>query len=123
MYPRIILLGLLSILMAGCANDRSKTGYHDTVPLCDGRFYVEIFTIMGGGAFGGDRVSAYLTDSVNFRKYLGTYIEGKESIATECKGDSVYIYRTKENAPRQKPIIVNRWVYTAEELKKSKVFD
>ena len=110
-------------LMEGCTNDRSKDGYHSTLALCGGQYYVETFTISGGGAFGGDRVSSYLTDSINFRKYLGTYDNANEGIATVCKGDSIYIYRTKQAGPHRKPDIVRRWVYTAKELKDSKVFD
>lgn len=68
-------------------------------------------------------VSAYLTDSVNFRKYLGTYINSDESIATECHGDSVFIYRTKRNDSTTKREIVNTRIYSAEDLKKDKVFE
>jgi hypothetical protein len=78
---------------------------------------------MGGGTFGGDRVSAYLTDSLNFRKYLGTYINSNESIATVCKGDSIFIYRTKQNVATHKPDIENTRVYSVQDLRKANVFE
>ncbi|MHA4811762.1 hypothetical protein ACX0G9_26940 [Flavitalea flava] len=118
-----ICIGLSILLFVGCQSDRSKTGEHSTLPLCDHRFFVEVYTINGGGAFGGDRVSAYLTDSINFRKYLGTYINSNESIATVCKGDSLYIYRTITDESTQKPKIVNTTIYSAENLKKNREFE
>ena len=114
---------VLPVIFLCCRSDRSKSGYHTTFRLCGGRFFVETFTIFGGGAGGGDRVSSYITDSVNFRKYLGTYINDAESIATVCKGDSVCIYRKKINETTQKFTIVNLSVFSVRDLKNSKTFD
>jgi hypothetical protein len=36
------------------------------------------------GALGSDVNSEYLTDSVNFRVYLGTYDDEDEMIITKC---------------------------------------
>jgi len=120
---RALSIGISILLFVSCRSDRSKTGEHSTLPLCDHRFYVEIYTINGGGALGGDRVSTYLTDSINFRKYLGTYINSNESIATVCKGDSIYIYRTKIDDSTHKPKIVSTTIYSAENLKKNRGFE
>jgi hypothetical protein len=122
MFVRLMAFCMLASCI-GCRSDRSKSGYHRTFPICDRRFFVEIFTIMGGGAFGGDRVSVYLTDSMNFRKYLGTYINSEEKIVTECNGDSIYIYRTRENTHTHKNDIENTRIYSVQDLKKSNLFE
>jgi len=117
----------LSILLAftffGCRDDRSKDDHTATVSLCDNKFYVEKFTISGGGALGGDRQSDYLTDSVNFRRYLGTYDNAHEVISVICKGDSIYVYhqRRDDESNRLKPTSIIR--YSIFDLKKTKVFE
>ncbi|HTI93558.1 MAG TPA: hypothetical protein VL727_23330 [Puia sp.] len=119
-----IAIGLIAVLFSGCtSNDRDKSGYHQSYRVCDGALFAESYTIVGGGAYGGDRVSAYLTDSVNFRIYLGTYITGNEAIAVTCEGDSVSVYRSEMSNKTRQREIVKTWKYSGEELRKSKKFE
>jgi hypothetical protein len=122
MLVRLVVVCML-VSCLGCRNDMSKSGYHSTLPICDRRFFVETFTIMGGGAFGGDRESVYLTDSLNFRKYLGTYVNTEEYISIVCRGDSIYIYRTRENKHTHKNDIENTRIYSVQDLRKSNAFE
>jgi hypothetical protein len=122
MLVRLMALCMLASCI-GCRSDKSKSGYHRTFPICDRRFFVEIFTIIGGGAFGGDRVSVYITDSIYFRKYLGTYIDSEEKIVTVCNGDSIYIYRTRYNHQTHSSDIENTRIYSVQDLKKGNLFE
>jgi hypothetical protein len=47
MLVRLVVVCML-VSCLGCRNDMSKSGYHSTLPICDRRFFVETFTIMGG---------------------------------------------------------------------------
>jgi hypothetical protein len=67
--------------------------YVETVEVCDKTLFVEVYKIIGGGAYGGDRVSNYLTDSLTFRIYAGTFITGNAFNTYECDGDSVRILK------------------------------
>lgn len=79
-------------LVNGCSNDRSKKKHVSTRRICDSsRLFVETYTIFGSGAYGGDRVSNYLTDSVNFRFYIGAFDNAHENYTYQCKGDTIYI--------------------------------
>ena len=119
-----IAIGLIAVLFSGCtSNDRDKSGYHQSYRVCDGALFAESYTIVGGGAYGGDRVSAYLTDSVNFRIYLGTYITGNEGISIRCQGDSILVYRSKMSDQTHQREITKTWGYSDAELKKSKKFE
>ena len=58
--------------------------------------------VFAGGAWGGDVDSRYLTDSVTFRKYLGTFDEEDGMIITRCNGDQITVeqlQRTELPAP------------------------
>ena len=119
-----IAICLIVSLFSGCTlNDRDKSGYHETTRVCGGALLVDSYTIVGGGAYGGDRVSDYLTDSVNFRIYLGTYVTGNEAISVRCEGDSVHIYRSKMSYQTHQREITKTWGYNDAELKKSKKFE
>jgi hypothetical protein len=58
--------------------------------VCDS-LYTEIFSTFGQGAFGGDRDGKWLTDSTNFRIFLGAFDEANGKIVIECKADSVLV--------------------------------
>lgn len=118
------ILVFFIILLVGCYDDdRSKAGRHESTPVCGGQLSVETYTIIGGGGWGGDRVSEYLTDGKNFRKYLGTVINSEGGIGTVCKGDSVYVYTKKDTGFSHMSMIIDTKIYKLEDLKKGKEFD
>jgi hypothetical protein len=73
---------LLLILVLGCGEKK----YIRTVriPKCD--LYVEVFT---ANSFGLKQ--EYLTDSSNFRIYVGTLDEEHDFFTYECRNDTLYI--------------------------------
>ncbi|MBL7750391.1 MAG: hypothetical protein JNN29_03360 [Chitinophagaceae bacterium] len=85
------VIALLSLTQLSCRSDRSKRYHSTTIEVCGKALLVEKYVVSGGGAFGGDRVSDYLTDSSNFRIYIGTFDNANENFTYECKGDSIYI--------------------------------
>ena len=67
-------------------------------------------------------LSLYLTDSVNFRIYIGTYDEENEMITTECNGgDSIYVEKRLNLGPRgvwKSVKIEDQTTYSISDLKK-----
>ena len=127
----ILLIALIGL--AGCINNRSKKHHKFTVNLCQYEpnkcacnLYVEVYTVYQMGALGSDVDSEYLTDTVNFRVYVGTYDEEDEMITTKCKGDSVYITKTKQTSADHQwdiPKILETKSYGLKDLKKRSVFE
>ena len=91
-----IILFLFSQI--SCTSDKSKNHLSSIIKVCDNTLFVEKYLIVGGGAFGGDRISDYLTDSTTFRLYVGSFIDSHEVFNYACKNDSIYIEKieTKE---------------------------
>jgi hypothetical protein len=70
--------------------------------VCNCKLYLETYMVFGGGVWGGDVDSRYLTDSISFRKYLGTFDEEEGMIITRCNGDKITVEqleRTELPAP------------------------
>jgi hypothetical protein len=61
-----------------------------TVKVCD-NLYVEMYTVFGSGAFGGDLLSDWLTDSTNFRIYIGTFDDAHGGISYKCNRDTLFV--------------------------------
>ncbi len=115
-------LFIFLLCFIACRGDRSKAKYDSTVALCNKKLFVETFTIFGSGAFGGDRVSEYLTDSVNFRIYIGTFDNAHEGYSFEYFGDSIKVSKSVDGANGNRRIESIRF-YSFSQLKASKRFD
>jgi len=95
---------LIMILLLGCVDKKSKKEYRDTIAVCD-NLYVEVYRVFGSGAYGGDLLSDYLTDSTNFRIYIGTYDDYKENYSYKCKGKGIVVEKiNRENKDSVKVI-------------------
>lgn len=125
---KIIIITTI-IYLYSCRSDRSKAEHSSTTQVCDGTLYIETYTIFGGGAGGGDRVSDYLTDSVNFRMYIGTNIQGIKTFTYKCQGDSVCVEEIQSDEvgiPYNTKIIstiVSTKYFDLTFLRKQKVFE
>ena len=120
------------LLMVGCGYDkRAKKGHPRTRQICNCSLYIESYTVFAeGGAVGGVMRSDYLTDSINFRRYIGTFDEAHEKYFYVCKGDSVYAQKTvfEEDAknPDASKITVTECpaqIYSLRKLKVGKQFE
>jgi hypothetical protein len=104
---RLILLFALPVL--GCA--RKHTATND---LGD-HLYAEYFNINPAGV-----EEVYLTDSVNFRVYIGKYDTEHEKVGCKIKGDTIVVLKTKAEDGGVR-IIVDQKELSMEYLKKNKV--
>lgn len=66
-YFSVLIFAIFS-----CKNDRSKSQLDHTTTLSDGKLYVETYLVSKALSC-ERRLSDYLTDSTNFRKYVGSY--------------------------------------------------
>ena len=115
----------LLLLLTGCVNRKSRKDQKFTVNYCEYKpnncvcnLYGEVYSIYGMGALGSDVNSLYLTDSTNFRIYLGVYDEEREMIIVKCQGDSIYIKKIAKSASENsKPEIVETKTYSLKSLK------
>lgn len=81
----IFCFGLLFTL--ACSNVRNKSEIYSVIPTCNQNLFLEKYKVGGSGAHSGDVVSAYLTDSTNFRKFVHSYDNSHEKLTIECLGD------------------------------------
>ncbi len=96
----LVLAGVLVLLFCGyrSCSPWSRSRHLLTVSVnhyngdkgCPVRLYREYYLVLLS-FMATDLNSVYLTDSTNFRKFLGTYDTEDESIITKCRGDSVYV--------------------------------
>jgi hypothetical protein len=115
------------------SHNRSKQYYKGSGTLCNYKtgncgcnLYAEYYNVYDQGAWGTGLSSEYLTDSLNFRKYLGVYDDEDEHISISCKGDSIIITKTGLkfiSIQWSKPMILERKVYSLRELKGNHDFD
>jgi hypothetical protein len=106
--------------LLSCRSDRSKEELYSSTQLCNKKLFVETYIIFGGGAGGGDRVSEYLTDSSNFRIYIGTYVQTYKHYWYNCIGDSIQVHEMDEQNGNK---IIGVRSYYLPELKNGKKFE
>jgi len=76
-------------MSTGCYDDNSKKDYEKTELLGDG-IYCETYRVFGGGVYGGDVYSEYLTDSISFRYFVGSY-DDNNNLTYTIKGSVIEI--------------------------------
>jgi hypothetical protein len=81
----IICSILMVVLPTSCFKSHK---YKFTSKVCERRLFVEVFE---ANSLGLD--ADYLTDSLNFRKYIGDWDEEHERYSYTCKGDSIYVLK------------------------------
>ena len=83
-----IITSTFVFITSSCVNKYSKDNFVGTQELKE-TIYRERFQIHSGGVFAGDSYSDYLTDSVNFRKYVGTAYHDNEMLIYALSSDTV----------------------------------
>lgn len=83
--------------------------------------YLESYCVHGSGALGSDLYSSYLTDSLSFRKYVGTYDDGEEIISAKYRGDSIIVTKTILTSPYSKK--TSTQIFSLKQLVKQHSFD
>ncbi len=90
MFKQFILLNILTLLLISCKNNWSKNNLSSKRTI-GSNLHIETYKIFSGGAYGGDMMTDYLTDSANFRFYVGTFDNAHEVYTYECKVDIIFI--------------------------------
>jgi hypothetical protein len=118
---KYILVTIIMVLFQSCRSDSDKSELSSVTSLPNSKLFVETYTIIGGGAGGGDRVSEYLTDKSNFSMYVGTFVQGYEFYSYRCYSDSVRIYKIKDEGSKRRTLETKS--YFIPDLQKTKRFD
>jgi len=89
-YSKFYSIIFIILLQFSC-KENGKGEYQFTTKVC-GKFYVEEYRTFGSGALGGDIIADYLTDSSNFRVFVGEFDNYDSHFSYKCTGDSLSIY-------------------------------
>lgn len=97
MNNSLIILGLL-VVISSCSTKYSKSEHIATIQIGP-NLYNEVYKVYSGGVFASDSYSNYITDSVNFRKYVGTrYYDDEEIYCNLIDSNTVLVVkRSKSN--------------------------
>jgi len=88
----LIILGLLLVILS-CSNKYSKSEHIATIQIGP-NLYNEVYKVYSGGVFASDSYSNYITDSVNFRKYVGTrYYDDEEIYCSLSDSNTVLVVK------------------------------
>jgi hypothetical protein len=117
----ILLMSLLFVITScsKCKNAYDMTADLKSVePSCECNLYVEYYHTVFG-------LSTYLTDSLNFRKFTGTFDDEQGNIAFGCKGDSIIVEKSKRDPGYVMGsfVLEKRVIYSLKELKKNHSYD
>ena len=96
-----IILSITTITFVCCNLEESvysKKNHLKTTKIKDG-LYSEVFFIRSILSEDISRYSEYITDSVNFRKYVYTYNSGEWIYGEMAKNDILTIYKIKGSLP------------------------
>jgi hypothetical protein len=115
----IIILSVL-ILIIGCVDKKSKQKLFATKSVCN-NIWREKYRVFSGGAFSAELYSDYITDSVNFRFYVGSHDE-YAGFEYKCNGDTLFVRKFKVNEDRSSSIIENS-IFRLSVLRKEHKFE
>lgn len=104
---------LMCLLLMGCVKK-----YKFTSNVCNGKLYAENFNVNPAGV---DAV--YLTDSLNFRLYVGKFDNEHENFHFICKEDSVVIEKIASIDTTSIMRVIETRVYNLVDLKKKGKFE
>ncbi len=90
MQTTIIALTTIFLFTNCSGDDKSRKDHKRTYKVCTD-LYAEVFCAFGQGAFGGSRNVEWLTDSANFRLFLGPFDETEGGFSYKCNGDTIYV--------------------------------
>lgn len=125
MRRRIFILSVftfivLSFFELSCSSKYSKKNHVGTIKIGE-HLYNEVFQVYAGGALANDSYSDYLTDSVNFRKYVGTiHYDDEKNYCKKIDSNRVLVYRLNI---RNKSDTLEQKVYIISDLIKEGSFD
>ena len=96
-----IILGMMIVFLA-CNNSKQPRELFVKDKICD-HLWREKYKMVQGSTFSTAQYSDYLTDSVNFRVYVGDHDE-YSSFSYECSGDSIVVKKFKHLESQKKEL-------------------
>lgn len=112
-FLKAIIIITLSHFFNGCIKQ-----YKHTARVCNDKLYVEVFNINPAGVD-----CDYLTDSTNFRLYVGRWDNEHENFTYSCSGDTIVIEKIGIVNVEGKFQILDKKIYNLQSLKKGKIFE
>ncbi len=106
-----ILIIAISFFFFSCSKK-----YIRTDKVCDQPLYVEVYKTRELGV-------TYLTDSINFKIYVGQLNFENEWYLYVCRGDSVFILKNSHDFGTKKDSIIDTFSYNIKELQEKKRFE
>jgi len=101
-YAMVISFGI-TVLTLGCVDKKNKQKLFAKKSICN-QLWREKFRVFSGGAYSAELYSDYVTDSTNFRIYIGSHDENS-SFDYQCNGDSVIVRKFAHNENQAKTIL------------------
>jgi hypothetical protein len=109
-WTQLLLIAISTISLYGC-NRRHVDTYE-----IQNRLYIETFS----AGLAGNLTAEYLTDSVKFRIYIGTFDDETEWFYYRFKGDSIYVEKLQNIDETGLVKTIDKKVYNLTDLKKSR---
>jgi hypothetical protein len=98
-----VIIWLVLILYIGCIDKKRKQKLFVTKSVCN-KIWTKKYNVFSGGAYSAELYSDYITDSVNFRVYIGSHDE-YSGFQYKCNGDTLLVKRFKVNEDGSTSII------------------
>jgi hypothetical protein len=107
----MILSLFVCILFTSC-----KKKYIRTEKICEKHLFLEVYEKWS------EIGVSYLTDSMNFKIYVGQYNFGSEFYRYECKNDTLFIFRYSDGSIKGVNVVETK-IYSLSELEKQRKFE
>ena len=109
------LMALTALLFVACEKKYTLTG-----KICHDSLYVEVFQVNPFGEY-----SEYLTDSTNFRVFIGIFDPENNGYTYSCNGDSIIVWKHTLGYKSSDQITktLSKDVYSIRELRKQHSID
>jgi len=113
----LIILAILVVV--GCINKGSKGHYRYTVNR-EQNLFIEVYS----AGLTGNLTSEYLTDSTNFRVYIGTFDDEGGYYSYKINGDTIYIEKRQHSFDGTGEIkITDHKTLSLKRLKRERLFE
>lgn len=91
-----VLLSLVVLFIMACCNSKHSKAKLIGSSLVSSNLWTEAYLISAGGVWASNTYSYYLTDSVYFRKYIGTvHFDDEQLFCGHVDADHVMVYISK----------------------------
>jgi len=113
------IIVVFMISLPACSNKNAHGEFYVKNRICD-KLWQEMYVVVQGNTFGTATYSDYLTDSINFRVYIGECDE-YSSYSYDCSGDSIIVEKFKHVENRKQ--LVKTWVLSLSNLREDHKFE